>query len=398
MRTLSESSIEWEGKRVFCRVDFNVPLTPAGEVADDERIVQALPTLRYLLERNAKLVVASHLGRPKGKVRKQFSLEPVAVRLQQLLGNEIVFAEDCVGDGIAHVTGQLKNGQILLLENLRFHSGEEKGDEGFARQLAQQIDVYVGDAFGAAHRSHASVTGLVPFVEDSFAGLLMTKEVQALSRITRKPQTPFVAVLGGAKVSDKLGVLKRLIQKVDVLMIGGAMAYTFLRAQGQQVGSSRVEDDLLDVAKNILETAAARGVQLLLPVDHVAAESFDENAPHRVVGINGFEANEMGLDIGPQTQKNYQDALNNAGTVFWNGPMGVFEWDVFSHGTMAVMDAVANSAAFTVVGGGDSVAALKKGGAQDKIGHVSTGGGAGLEFLETGTLPGLEILGFNRNA
>ena len=396
MRTLSESSISWEGKRVFCRVDFNVPLTSAGEVADDERIVQALPTLRYLLERNAKLIVASHLGRPKGKVRKQFSLEPVAVRLQQLLGNEIVFAEDCVGDGIAHVASQLENGQILLLENLRFHSGEEKGDEGFARQLAQQVDVYIGDAFGAAHRSHASVTGLVPFVEESMAGLLMTKEVSALSRILHKPQTPFVAVLGGAKVSDKLGVLKRLIQKVDVLMIGGAMAYTFLRAQGQQVGGSRVEEDLLDVAKNIMESAAARGVQLLLPVDHVAAEAFEEDTLHRVVAANGFESSEMGLDIGPQTQMNYQEALRSAGTIFWNGPMGVFEWDAFSHGTMAVMDAVANSTAFTVVGGGDSVAALKKGGAQDKIGHVSTGGGAGLEFLETGTLPGLEVLGFSR--
>ena len=395
MRTLGDSSVNLEGKRVFCRVDFNVPLTSEGEVADDERIVRALPTLKFLLARGAKVVVASHLGRPKGKVKKQYTLEPVAVRLQRLLGNDIIFAEDCVGDGIAQLVGRLENGQILLLENLRFHSGEEKGDEGFARQLADQIDVFVGDAFGAAHRAHASVTGLVPHVEESMAGLLMTKEVEALSEMLHKPKAPFAAVLGGAKVSDKLGVLKRLIQRVDVLLIGGAMAYTFLRAKGEQIGVSRVEEDLIDVAQKILETAKARGVQVLLPVDHVAAEAFEANAPNRVVLPNGFQSTEMGLDIGPQTQRAYQAALKDAGTIFWNGPMGVFEWPAFSGGTLAVMEAVAESSAFTVVGGGDSVAALKQGGAQARIDHVSTGGGAGLEFLETGTLPGLEVLGFS---
>ena len=334
------------------------------------------------------------MGRPKGKARKQFSLEPVAIRLQQLLGTEIVFANDCVGDGISHLVNSLNDGQILLLENLRFHSGEEKGDDGFARQLANKIDIYVGDAFGAAHRSHASVTGIVPHVTQSLAGFLMEKEVLALAQVIKSPKAPFVAILGGAKVSDKLGVLKKLIQKVDVLIIGGAMAYTFLKAQGHSVGSSRVEADLIETAQSILKTAAHRGVTVLLPKDHVVTKAFAADADYKIIQGNDFASDDMGLDIGPESQAMFATALSDAGSIFWNGPMGVFEWDNFSNGTMAVMTAVANSKGFSVVGGGDSVAALKRGGMQKDIDHVSTGGGASLELMEKGTLPGLEILGF----
>ena len=394
MRTLTNATIDWSGKNVFCRVDFNVPLTESGDVADDERIVQALPTIKHLVEQGARIILGSHLGRPKGKARKQFSLEPVAIRLQQLLGTEIVFANDCVGDGISHLVNSLNDGQILLLENLRFHSGEEKGDDGFARQLANKIDIYVGDAFGAAHRSHASVTGIVPHVTQSLAGFLMEKEVLALAQVIKSPKAPFVAILGGAKVSDKLGVLKKLIQKVDVLIIGGAMAYTFLKAQGHSVGSSRVEADLIETAQSILKTAAHRGVTVLLPKDHVVTKAFAADADYKIIQGNDFASDDMGLDIGPESQAMFATALSDAGSIFWNGPMGVFEWDNFSNGTMAVMTAVANSKGFSVVGGGDSVAALKRGGMQKDIDHVSTGGGASLELMEKGTLPGLEILGF----
>lgn len=382
------------GKRVLCRVDFNVPLTDEGQVADDERIRAALPTLRWLTERGARVLVASHLGRPKGKPKEGLSLEPAAERLQALLERDVIFSDDCVGDGVKKLSLEMPQGGILVLENLRFHAGEEKNDEGFARQLADNADVYVDDAFGAAHRAHASVDALTRFVPQCFGGMLLRKEVEALSSLLRGPRRPYVAILGGAKVSDKLGVLSKLMERVDKLLIGGAMAYTFLKAQGHDIGASRYEEDRLAIAASVLANAEKRGVELILPSDHVVATAFDAAAPSRVVETGAFAPGEMGLDIGPVSRAAFAAALEGAGTVFWNGPMGVFEWSAFSSGTMAVMQAVAQSPAFTVVGGGDSVAALNQGGMHERISHVSTGGGASLEFLEGRALPGLMALGY----
>ncbi|MFZ9887123.1 MAG: phosphoglycerate kinase [Myxococcota bacterium] len=392
---VDDPSFDVRGKRVFCRVDFNVPLED-GRVTDDERIRASLPTIRLLLERGARLLLASHLGRPKGKPRAEFSLEPVAERLQALLSREILFADDCVGDGVKHLANGLAPGGVLVLENLRFHPGEEKNDEGFARMLAENADVYVNDAFGAAHRAHASTAGIADVIAQKAGGLLLRKEVEALSSLQRGPQKPFAAVLGGAKVSDKVQVLSKLLDRVDRMLIGGAMAYTFLKAQGHDVGTSRIEEDRLLLASSVLEAAASKGVELLLPTDHVVAKRFDAAAPARVVQNGGFEPDDMGLDIGPETRVRYAAALKDAKTIFWNGPMGVFEWDAFEKGTMAVMEAVAeNRGAFTVVGGGDSVAAVNKGGAHERISHVSTGGGASLELLEGQKLPGLLALGYS---
>lgn len=390
---LDEYSGSLQGKAVFCRVDYNVPLSPEGKVSDDERIRASLPTVQYLLDKGARVVLASHLGRPKGNDAKS-SLAPVAERLQELVGKDLIFADDCAGDAVRHLIDKLPAGGILLLENLRFHSGEEKNDEVFAKSLAQHIDVYVNDAFGAAHRAHASVAGMVPHVPVRLGGLLLKREVKALIGLLQKPAKPFVAVLGGAKVSDKLQVLSQLMKRVDKMIVGGAMAYTFLKAMGQNIGSSRVEDDRLAIASSVLQIAAERNVEFLLPVDHIAAKSFAADASNRVVGQDGFVAGEMGLDIGPQTRKLFSDAIAGAGTVFWNGPMGVFEWDAFAGGTMAVMKAVASCGGHTVVGGGDSVAALNQGGMHAKISHVSSGGGASLELLEGQKLPGLVALGY----
>lgn len=396
---IDDPKLDLDGKRVFCRVDFNVPLTHDGRVADDERIRAALPTLELLIERGARVLVASHLGRPKGKPKKELSLEPVAEQLQGLLAREVIFTDDCVGDGVKKLVNEQPPGGVVVLENLRFHPGEEKNDEGFARQLAENVDVYVDDAFGAAHRAHASVDGITRFVPQKLGGLLLRKEVEALSSLLREPKRPYVAILGGAKVSDKLGVLSKLMDRTDKLLIGGAMAYTFLKARGADIGTSRFEEDRIQIAASILDNAKKRGVELLLPTDHVVAKGFAEDAPHRVVHTDGFGEDEMGLDIGPETRRAYQEAIAGAGTVFWNGPMGVFEWDAFSHGTMAVMEAVASAnqkwGTYTVVGGGDSVAALNKGGMADRISHVSTGGGASLELLEGQKLPGLVALGYD---
>jgi phosphoglycerate kinase len=390
-RWIDDGKIDFSNKRVFVRVDFNVPLD-GGAVSDDERVRAAIPTLKLLLDKGARLVLASHLGRPKGKDTKN-SLLPVAGVLQQHLGRDVIFADDCVGDGVKKMTHDLTPGQVLLLENLRFHGGEEKNDEGFARQLAANADVYVNDAFGAAHRAHASTAGMVPFVKESCGGLLLKREAETLYGLLRAPKKPFVAILGGAKVSDKMGVISKLLGKIDAIAIGGAMAYTFLKAQGVATGKSRVEEDRLENARAILDQAKKANVTVILPSDHVVATEFAETAPPKTVDTIG--ADEMGLDIGPKTRATIARQLSGAGTVFWNGPMGVFEWKSFAAGTMDVCFSVANCGAYTVVGGGDSVAALNESGLHAKISHVSTGGGASLELLEGQKLPGLTAIGFD---
>jgi len=389
---IDDDTFTCQDKVVFCRVDFNVPLKD-GAITDDERIRRAIPTLEMLLQKGAKLVIASHLGRPKGKAKPEFSLAPVAERLQEYLRRELIFTDDCVGDGRRHLLTNMKAGDVILLENTRFHGGEEKNDGGFAEQLAEGVEVYVNDAFGAAHRAHASTEGIAHHVEAKAGGLLMKKEFDVLSGMLQRPKRPFVAILGGAKVSDKLQVLSQLMNRVDKMIIGGAMAYTFLKAQGHNVGKSRVEEDRLKIAESILEQAKKKGVEFLLPEDHIVAADFDENAKPKTVTTEDFTDDVMGLDIGPESLSNIRHALANAKCIFWNGPMGVFEWESFSKGTMGVMEAVAASDAFTVIGGGDSVAAVNKGEAAESMSHVSTGGGASLELLEGKALPGLVALG-----
>jgi phosphoglycerate kinase len=381
-----------EGKRVFVRVDFNVPLTPGRGVADDSRIKAAVPTIQHLVERGARVVLATHLGRPDGKVNPEFSLEPVGARLAEILGQDVLLTDEPVGDGARKVAADLREGQVALLENLRFHPGEEANDDGFARALAAYADVYVSDAFGAAHRAHASTAGMVKHIAERGAGFLMLREIEFLTKLLGKVDEPYLAVIGGAKVADKIGVLESLASRVSKILIGGAMANTFLRAQGHKLGKSKVEEDKLALARSFLKKAQDKGCQLFLPRDLVVAMSKD-SPTGKVVGVGGVGDEEMALDIGPETQRGFADEIATARTVFWNGPMGLFEKKPFSEGTFAVARAVAgNHRAVTVVGGGDSALAIDQAGVAGDITHVSTGGGASLEFLEGKTLPGIAAL------
>lgn len=384
--------VDVRSKRVLVRVDYNVPLDANGNVSDDKRIIASLPTINYLLEQGARIILCSHLGRPKGEVKKEFSLAPVAKRLKELLPNvNIYFASDCIGEEAQQKAAALKDGEILLLENLRFHKEEEKNDPEFAKKLASLAEIYVSDAFGTVHRAHASTAGVAAYLP-AVAGFLIGKELSIMGGALENPERPFVAILGGAKVADKIGVITNLLNKCDTLLIGGGMAYTFFKAMGYEIGDSLLDAESIDLAKQLMETAKEKGVKLLLPVDTVVAKAFAADAEHMTVSANAIPAGWQGLDIGEKTRELFAAEIKNAKTVIWNGPMGVFEFPEFAKGTEAVAKACAECGGTTIIGGGDSASAVKKLGYADKMTHISTGGGASLEFLEGKVLPGVAAL------
>ena len=383
--------IDLKGKRVIVRVDFNVPQDKEGKITDDNRIVGALPTIKYLVDQNAKVVLMSHLGRPKGEFNMKYSLAPAALRLSELLGRPVKMAKDVIGEDADRIVASLKEGEVCLLENLRFHNEEEKNDPDFAKKLSGYGDIYVNDAFGTAHRAHASTEGVAHYLP-AVSGFLIEKELKFLGGAVEHPDRPFVAILGGAKVSDKIGVINNLLEKVDVLIVGGGMAYTFIKAQGGEIGKSLLEADRLEYALEMIEKAKAKGVKLLLPEDSVAADAYSNDAKIEVVDSYKIPEGYLGLDIGPKAQKAFAEAIRGAKTVVWNGPMGVSEMSNFAAGTVAVAKAMAESEAVTIIGGGDSAAAVVQLGFGDKMSHISTGGGASLEFLEGLELPGVAAL------
>jgi phosphoglycerate kinase len=390
LRTIDQ--IPLESKRVFIRVDFNVPMDESGNITDTTRIENAAQTITYAIEQGAKVILASHLGRPKGKVHPRYSLSPVARKLSEILGRPVAMAEDCIGQKVAERIDSMKGGDVLLLENLRFHPGEEANDVAFSRELAAIADVYINDAFGAAHRAHASTEGITNHIDAVGAGFLMKSEIDCLERGSANPERPFVMIVGGAKVSDKIGIIGHLLTKVTALLIGGGMAYTFLKAEGVRVGKSLVEEDQVDQARRTTSEANRKGVKFLLPVDHVVADRFDPKAMKKVVPKEGIPPEWVAMDIGPETVRIFSEEIKEAKTIVWNGPMGVFEMEAFAQGTIAIAKAVAQSGAFSIVGGGDTVSAVKMAGVVDGISHISTGGGAALEFLEGKSLPGIEAL------
>lgn len=384
--------VDLRGKRVIIRVDFNVPLDESLQITDDTRLRAVLPTINHVVDEGGSVILCSHLGRPKGQPNPELSLAPVAKRLKRLLGKDVIFATDCVGAQVKNLASQLKPGDVLLLENLRFHKEEEENDDHFASELASLGDVYINEAFGAAHRSHASTVGITKFIKTSAAGYLMKREVEYLEGAVENPIRPFVAVLGGAKVSGKIGVIENLGKKVDKVIIGGGMAFTFLKAMGLEIGRSMVEDGMLEFAKGIQEHAMSRGVKFYLPVDCVVAASLDPAAETKIVPCQEIPEGWYGMDIGPASVKLFTEAVQNAKTILWNGPMGMFERDAFSRGTLAMAHAVANAYALTIVGGGDTALAVHRAGESDSMSFISTGGGAALQLLEGGIMPALAAL------
>ena len=391
MNKKTVKDIDLKGKKVFVRCDFNVPMDENRNITDNTRIVAALPTIKYLLEQNCKLILASHLGRPKGEYKPEYSLAPVAKELSKLLGKEVIMANDVVGEDATSKASNLKEGEILLLENVRFHKEETENDTEFSKKLASMAEVFVNDAFGTAHRAHSSTTGIASYLP-AVSGFLIEKELKFLGNAINNPERPFVAILGGAKVSDKIGVIDSLLEKVDTLMIGGGMAYTFFKAQGYEVGNSICEMDKLDLAKSAMEKAKQKGVKLMLPVDTKIGKEFKADTESKTVKYTEIPADWEGFDIGAETIKMFSDELRNAKTVIWNGPLGLFEFDQFAIGTNEIAKVLSEIDATTIIGGGDSAAAVKKAGLEDKMTHISTGGGASLEFLEGKKLPGIEAL------
>lgn len=388
-KTLEDFNVE--GKKVLVRVDFNVPMDEEGRITDDTRIKAAIPTIKYLIDHNAKVILVSHLGRPKGKVNKKYSLAPVAKRLSEILGKDVVMAEDCIGEPAEKAAAAMQPKDVLLLENVRFYAEEEKNDREFAKKLAGLADIYINDAFGTAHRAHASTAGVAEFLPAG-AGFLMKKEIETMGKALENPDRPFVAILGGAKVGDKIGVIQNLLGKVDSLLIGGGMAYTFLKSMGYEIGKSLLEEDKVELAASLIKQAKERGINLLLPEDVVVTPELKEGQPYKTVPVSEIPADMIGVDIGERTREKFAQVIKGARTVVWNGPMGVFEIRAFAEGTLAVARAMAESKATTIIGGGDSAAAVEQLGFADAMTHISTGGGASLEFLEGIELPGVAVL------